>query len=331
MKNEVKALLNENIIDESAGKYGYRKEDLTDFHGFQNFVYGASRGERSCVLRIAHSSHRSLDLTEAELNWILYLFDQGVNVAPPIRSLEGNIMNRINCGESYFVVTAFEKARGAKPHYQLYIDDPKLIQKLGRITGKIHALSKKYQVNEGFPRRNQWDKNNYLVKFAKDVPVSHSKVIEKTEQFLIELASLPKDFDSYGLIHGDIHLNNFHLHEDELMLFDFDECEYNWFAADIANPLFYATPLKSDGIEYRNKAAQHFFDHFMEGYFQENVLDIYWLKKIPLFLRLREILVYSGAFRSLDMNNLHPWSKEMIETTTANIENDLPFLDIQFV
>jgi hypothetical protein len=40
--------------------------------------------------------------------------------------------------------------------------------------------------------------------------------------------------------------------------------------------------------------------------------------------------VYSGAFRSLDFNNLHPWSKEMIENTTINIENDLPFLDIQF-
>jgi amicoumacin kinase len=115
-----------------------------------------------------------------------------------------------------------------------------------------------------------------------------------------------------------------------LTFFDFDECEYNWFIADIANPLFYVTPLKSEGIEQRNRAAKRFFDYFIEGYFLENSLENYWLKKIPLFLRLREILVYSGAFRSLDFNNLHPWSKEMIETTTINIENDLPFLDIEF-
>lgn len=141
---------------------------------------------------------------------------------------------------------------------------------------------------------------------------------------------MPRDPDSYGLIHGDIHHNNFHVHKDELILFDFDECEYNWFVADIANPLFYATPLPSDGREQRYRTAKRFYDYFMEGYSKENVLDEYWLRRIPLFLRLREILVLSGAFRSLDFSNLHPWSKEMIETTTMNIENDLPFVDIQF-
>ncbi|TMV51506.1 hypothetical protein FE783_06940 [Paenibacillus mesophilus] len=91
----------------------------------------------------------------------------------------------------------------------------------------------------------------------------------------------------------------FGFRREELTLFDFDECEYNWFAADIANPLFYATPLKSNGIELRNRAAQRFYDYFMEGYFSRAFAIDLLAAKIPLFLRLREILVYSGAFRSL--------------------------------
>ncbi|QYR23581.1 phosphotransferase [Paenibacillus sp. sptzw28] len=330
METEIRALLNDDILNESAGKYGYDKNDLSDLHGFQNFVYEVNRDTKSCIIRIAHSSHRSLSMIEAELYWIIYLCNHGVNAAAPIRSLEGELVNKINHGDSYFIATAFEKAAGAKPDYVAFMEDKNLIQRLGRTTGKIHALSKKYKIEKGPVDRCDWKENNYLTKFTEYIPVSYAHIIEKTQYFLNELLQLPKDAASFGLIHGDIHLNNLHVHNDEVTLFDFDECEYNWFAADIANPLFYATPLPSDGTEERNRTAKRFYDYFMEGYFRENTLDSYWLKRIPLFLRLREILVYSGAFRSLDLNNLHPWSKEMLETTTSNIENDLPFLDIDF-
>jgi Ser/Thr protein kinase RdoA (MazF antagonist) len=330
LEREIRALLNGDILNESAGKYGYDLNDLRDLHGFQNFVYEASRDTKSCIIRIAHSTHRSLSMIEAELEWVLYLFNHGVNAAAPIRSLEGKLVHKINHGDSYFITAAFEKASGAKPHYEAFMEDKNLIQRLGRITGKIHALSKKYQIDKGLVERCDWKDNNYLTRFAEYIPASYTNVIEKTQQFLNELLLLPKDTDSFGLIHGDIHLNNLHVHNDEVTLFDFDECEYNWFAADIANPLFYATPLPSDGREQRTRTAKRFYDYFMEGYFQEKSLDSYWLKRMPLFLRLREILVYSGAFRSLDLNNLHPWSKEMLETTTNNIENGLPFLDIDF-
>lgn len=330
MERKIRNLLNDDILNESANKFGFAKSDLSDLRGFQNFVYEAKRSTKSCILRIAHSSHRSFRLTEAELDWVLYLSNHGVNVAAPIRSSEGDLVSRIDYGDSYFITTAFDKAAGGKPDFQTYMEDKNLIQALGRMTGKIHALSKKYVVSRESARRSDWKENNYLTKFAKYVPAPYEQVIEKTKQFLQGLLLLPKDHGSYGLIHGDIHLNNFHVHRDELILFDFDECEYSWFAADIANALFYATPLPSGGREQRNRVAKRFFDYFMEGYSKENVLDGIWLKRIPLFLRLREILVLSGAFRSLDLSDLHPWSKEMIETTTLNIENDLPFIDIHF-
>lgn len=330
MEKEIRALFNDDILRQAAALYGFDKNDLSDLHGFQNFVYLANRETKSCIVRVAHSSHRTCAMTKAELDWLMYLYDHGVRVAAPIRSVEGELITTFHDSSSYFVVTAFEKAPGGKLNYQLYMEDKEIIKRLGRSTGKIHALTKKYKLNEDSPKRVDWIDNHYLSKFSGYVPAAYFYVMDKTEQFLQTLMALPKGIDSYGLIHGDIQLNNFHVHKDELTLFDFDECEYNWFTADIANPLFYATPLLSGGKEKRNLVAKRFYDVFMEGYVQENELDPYWLKRLPLFLRLREILVLSGAFRSLDFNNLHPWSKEMIETTILNIETDRPFLEIDF-
>lgn len=330
MEKEIRALFNDDILRQAAALYGFDKNDMSDLHGFQNFVYLANRDTKSCIVRVAHSSHRTCVMTKAELDWVMYLYDHEVKVAAPIRSVEGELVTKIHDGKSYFVVTAFEKAPGAKPHYQSYMEDKEMIKKLGRATGKIHSLTKKYKLHKDSPQRVGWIQNHYLSKFPLYVPDSYSSVVERTQRFLETLLALPKGNDSYGLIHGDIQLNNFHVHKDELTLFDFDECEYNWFAADIANPLFYATPLPSDGKERRNLVARRFYDAFMEGYIQENELNPYWLNRLPLFLRLREILVLSGAFRSLDLNNLHPWSKEMIETTILNIETDQPFLEIDF-
>ncbi|UVI29189.1 phosphotransferase enzyme family protein [Paenibacillus spongiae] len=330
MDRAIRALLNNRILEESAGKFGFHPDDLTDLGGFQNFVYGAHRDAKHCVIRIAHSSHRSLAMTEAELNWISYLMNHGVRAAAPIRSIEGKWAARINSGEDYFVATAFESAPGAKLDYRIYTEDSQWVRRLGRMIGRIHALTKAYRVQEGSPRRCDWYENHYLTRISSYVPASYEHVLEPIQRFLGEIRLLPQDPDSYGLIHGDIQLGNFHAHQDGLTLFDFDECEYNWLAADIANPLFYATPLKSDGVELRNATAQRFYDNLMEGYCRENTLETYWLERIPLFLRLREILVYSGAFRSLDLNNLHPWSKEMLDTTTSNLMNDLPYLAIRF-
>jgi len=330
LEKTIRALLNDSILKEAAGIYGFDHGGLTDLHGFQNFVYRARRDSQMYILRIAHSSHRSLEMTEAELEWIQYLVRHGVNAAAPITSIEGKLAGRVNLDDSYFVVTAFEKAEGGKPDGMTFMENNDMIRKLGRLTGKIHALSKKFPADKRGLQRKNWNENHYLSKFADYIPAPYTHVIEKTNQFMDGLHSLPRDPDGFGLIHGDINFNNFHVYNGELTLFDFDECEYNWYVADIANPLFYVTPLPSDGEDKRNRAAKRFYDHFMDGYARENTLDALWLKRMPQFLRLREILVYSGAFRSLDLNDLHPWSKEMLETTTRNLEHDLPFLEIDF-
>ncbi|RKN84751.1 phosphotransferase enzyme family protein [Paenibacillus ginsengarvi] len=331
MKQEIRALLDDKLLNEAAERFGLRRDSLINLHGFQNFVFGAMDDRRQArILRLTHTSHRTASMIQAELDWIWDLADHEVPAARPIRTRDHKPLAEIGSGNASFIVTAFEKAPGAKPDYRTYAEDERFIRQLGRFTGKIHARTKMYIPKPSAPIRSDWSQNQYLREFASYVTEAYSEVVDKKERFMEQLSALPKDPDSFGLIHGDIHQNNVHADGDRLTLFDFDECEYGWFAADIANSLFYATPLPSDGKDRREQAARRFYDSFMEGYCRENSLSAEWQRRIPLFLRLRELLVYAGAFRSLDLNRLHPWSKEMLEFTTNNMLHDLPFLDIDF-
>lgn len=330
MNPEIRMLFNDTVLHHSAARFGFDPTGLTDQHGFQNFVYAASRNGKPYILRIAHSSHRTAEHIQAEMDWLTYLTGHGVSAAVPVRTLDDELLVTVGSGDSYFIATAFTRAPGVKPQYRSYKEDGKLIRELGRMTGKIHALSGSYTVQQNAPIRGTWRDNHYLTQLHEYIPESYAYLMPSVERFLTLLSGLPHDKGSFGLIHGDIHLNNFHVDGDKLMLFDFDECEYSWFACDIANPLFYVTPLPSDGMDHRNDVAQRFYDLFMDGYSMEHTLPTYSLQQLPHFLRLRELLVLSGAFRSLDLTNLHPWSKEMMEFTCRNLEYDQPYLDIRF-
>jgi Ser/Thr protein kinase RdoA (MazF antagonist) len=141
------------------------------------------------------------------------------------------------------------------------------------------------------------------------------------------LDALPKNRDSYGLIHQDAHGGNLFVDEaGNITLFDFDDCVYSWFIYDIAVVLFYQVMYKDDPVVF----AQVFMRHFMRGYHQHNRLDDAWLAEIPYFLKLREIDLYALIHRSFDINNLDAWCSHYMDNRKEKIENDLPYIDFDF-
>ncbi|MNI99754.1 hypothetical protein D3C73_1589180 [compost metagenome] len=74
-------------------------------------------------------------------------------------------------------------------------------------------------------------------------------------------------------------------------------------------------------------------NHFMKGYVLEHSLDEYWIKQIPLFLRLRELIVYIGSFRNWDgdesfSSSDNQWFKDWIAESKLRIENEIPIVNI---
>ncbi|MNC51175.1 hypothetical protein D3C75_1004570 [compost metagenome] len=120
-----------------------------------------------------------------------------------------------------------------------------------------------------------------------------------------------------------------------ITLFDFDEAQYSWFVEDIAIQIYYLVYVYGgeEGRASREEQALRFMNYFMKGYSKENTLDTYWLKQIPVFLKLRELIVYIGAFRNFDGDETFStsdsqWFKDWIRESRDRLENNVPIVDV---
>lgn len=335
MENAIKEIFNDELLAIIATKYGIDSKELIYIGGFQNFVYEYQLGGMSFILRFTPSTHRSVNTVKAELEWILYLARNGVSVSIPIYSINGEMTEVIEAQGMYFTAVSFKKAQGRKIDYPECLRDNALYEKLGQVTGRIHALSMLYQPSNDSVRRHDWSRNYYLENIDF-LPASHTRVRDSYYSLMDKINQLPKDEASYGLIHGDIGVGNFLVNEQGILtLFDFDEAQYSWFVEDIAIQLYYLVYVYGgeDGRESREEQAARFMKYFMRGYRLENTLDDYWLSQIPLFLQLRELIVYIGAFRNFDGDEAfsssdNQWFKDWIAESRSRLENGVPIVNI---
>jgi Ser/Thr protein kinase RdoA (MazF antagonist) len=333
MHREIAALFNDDILAEAAWRYGVDAGALSELEGFENFIYQYQRGGADYILRLSQSLRRSADYIRGEMEWIDFLADGGIPAAQPIPSQRDNPLEVIPCdsGGSYFVAAAFERVPGV-----ILDDDPQakatywnetLFENWGRLMGQMHSRSKEYTVSDPAFKRQEWHQYDVLA-LARFIPAEQDLVLERGNALIDKLKALPRDRDSYGLIHADLTQWNFCVHEGELAVFDFDSCEYCWFAKDIAVALYYA-PASDEGDD-RQAFAGGFLRSFLRGYLGENPLDPSWLRLIPDFLTLQKLLLYSYCYQLGDLVELEKEQPGYLEDARRTIEMDLPVVDLDF-
>lgn len=322
MDKGVKKLFTQDILRQAAERYGMREDSMIELNGFQNFVYSGIAGDREVILRIAHITHRNVTLTKAELDFIMYLAESGLKVSIPIQSLASDLIETI---DEAFVVTAFEKAPGRNA--KIAEESNIFYENIGQMVGKIHKLSLDYHPQH---LRYEWNDNALLASFKNYCP---SELHESFDCLIGEVSALSKDKNTYGLIHGDISCGNYLNDGDNAHIIDFDEAEYSWFVSDIATPLFYEIPIPwVVDAEVRKEITKRFFSNFLSGYCKENTISQEWLKKIPLFINLRQARVLSALYRSRDFNapDWSEWNEQARRFYYINLLNNTPYIDIDF-
>jgi Ser/Thr protein kinase RdoA (MazF antagonist) len=326
MDKRIREIYNDSILNEALARYGIAKENVRLLDGFESFIYEYEKGGQSYVLRVSHSLHRTSDLTQGELEWVNYLVAGGVPAARAVPSERGNWVEPIPVEDgSHFTAVSFEWARGNHPTRADW--NSGLAVKLGQIVGRMHALTKHFEPSDIRFRRPEWHEDYPADWAERYLPSSETQVITKFNELLGYLYTLPKDKDSYGLIHVDVHGGNFFVENGEITLFDFDDCQYAWFVYDIAMALFYA--ISHNCVSQEDIAwASSFFEQFMAGYRRENAIAPEWLRQIPYFLKLREIDLYIVIHRSLDLDDLDPWCASFMDNRKYKIENDVPYVEL---
>jgi len=325
MEEKLKSKFTKEIISESIQRYCVKDNDIMLIGNHQNYVFRVNVHGRTTFIRITHESHRNKQLIQAELEWIEYLSSNGILVAKPIFSRNEILIETVTSENNAFFVVAFEEAIGKG--IGQYPWSTHNVERLGKLTAKIHTLSMKYTPISNC-RRFQWAENNFLSRASEYLPKGHSKIIDTLNELIQQINKLPKDNNSYGLIHGDMVACNYHVDDDKITLFDFDQSSYCWFINDIAIQLFYESLTWRGELDIQG--SQLSAKHFLKGYCENKMLDSFWLKQISLFVKLREIILYIAIVRSRNLNDLDEWSMNFMKGRKERIENKVPFIEIDY-
>jgi len=327
MDPKIKPLFLDEHVKEGASRFGLKQEELSLIGGFQNFIFFYTIKGSKYILRFTPSTLRNQEGLEAELEWIRYLAVNGMSVSEPVPSTQGVYVERVLGDAVDFFVTSFIHAPGRKIGYPECLGNALLYEQCGRITGQLHELSKRY---EPLTRRHSWERNEYLLRAREFIPSEHAPVLFALDELTEHLNRLSVTSDNFGLVHGDINVGNFTVDETgEIILFDFDECQYSWYAEDIAIQLYYFLYVFGEDSKSERKVQfEIFIEHFIRGYTKDGrQLPNGWKEQLPLFLRLREFIVLVGMYRSWDLRQPDDWTRDFLLDSHMRIINGLSLID----
>ncbi|MCA9867657.1 MAG: phosphotransferase [Anaerolineae bacterium] len=320
----------DDILREAMRRYDIGPGEIEPGDGFESFIYRYNRAGERYILRITHTFRRTPELIHGEADWINYLAAGGATVARAIPSAGGKLVEEIDDGAGgRFLATAFAFAPG-RPLSEAG-RTPARLEAYGRLIGRMHALTKDYEPGKPAWRRHSWPADS-VDEVERHLAAGDPAALERYRALLRWVAALPRGRDDYGLIHFDAHEGNFFVDGDTLILFDFDDCGYNWLANDIAMVVFYHVTNTADPAG----AAATFLPPFLRGYRAENALNPAWAALIHNFMTLREIELYAIILRSYGITPdevgaiPHAWTRGFMIGRRERIAAGQRYLDYDF-
>lgn len=263
-----------------------------------NRVFEVRKGQTAFILRAAAYTPERHAHTAFELNWMAYLSDTLSGIVKPQKSVRGDYVETVRVADKAYILCLFEKAPGktvdagnpAAFNETLYFN-------LGALMGDMHRLTVDYPGNVRTPAFEWTGATNA---WRYDRVIDDAAVRRRQQQYFDEIGTLPISRESYGIIHWDIHADNFFVDNGKIKLFDFDACQFNWYAADMASAIFFmvmkgAGPLARKSEAERTAFAEAYLLAYLKGYAQSHTVSEYWIKKLDLFMRYQMCDEYLSA------------------------------------
>lgn len=293
--------------------------------GYQNTIYEFEKGETTYIMRVSNAERRTKKQIEDEVQWLLFLKENDIQVAAPIRNVHKSYVK----GSQKNHVIAFQKAKGKQVDvYNMSVWNETLFEKWGRLIGKLHRLSSKKPL--ALANRPAWTNDNPdLLGLGKSLESKEMSVVYK--RLLGKLQVFEKKETTFGLIHNDLHQGNFFYDGEDITVFDFDDCAYHWYAYDIAVSFYHAywqgTSANPDAVGF----GEVFMRAFMAGYKKEHRVDKDIPLQIPIFLKIRELFLYALFMEKWNLNTLEEWQEYTIHQLRESILKETPHSDIDFL
>ena len=291
---------------------------LSDWHAF---TFEVARKGEPYILRITDDRHRPPALIEGELEWQRFVRDRGIVAPGIVKSARGRDLESVAAVSCQFTAVLFEKLDGRAVAPSNW--HAALFRRWGALVGRLHAISRDFRPQQSRPA---WKETDFL-NIDAYIPDPLVEIRQAAVELLYEIDRLGRDASVYGMIHADVYQDNFLIGAAGLQLFDFDNCEYGYFVSDIATAL-YAALWRLGAGEDRQAFAHAFLAEFLAGYQAEYHLPAAHLARLPLFLRLRELLIYIVARKKLDLNHLTPLQARLLQERGDRIARRIPVVNV---
>ncbi|PFR39952.1 phosphotransferase enzyme family protein [Bacillus cereus] len=288
-----------------------------------NEMYQCLTEQGTYFIRI--TNYKTYEKQLEEVTYTNFLYQNGLDVPPILPSLQGNLVEKLTLDKELFTVL-YKSAPGI--HLPRCEWNSTILKKLGQQIGKLHRISKSFEKTTQVKHINDWYENEEY-NFLKYIPKEETIIRDIASDVLNSIKELQKSTSNYGLIHGDLWLENILVENNtNLTMIDFQDCEKHFYIFDLAVPIYSAIEYSFVGngniVDYKNSITKAILD----GYQEENELSTEMIKKLPLFIKLKEIFEYSLMHMYWDKEELTEEQIRIMNLYRMKIENNRSLINI---
>ena len=167
-------------------------------------------------------------------------------------------------------------------------------ESLGKVVAKFHKATIAWEKPKDF-KRHSFDTDGFLGnkpfwgRFweAQNATTRERKKLSLIRNNITEILSkLPRDINSFGMIHADLHSQNVLIQGKSLSVIDFDDSGFGWYGFDLAVAIWDRLDFTATGCHFDIA-----YKSLIKGYLEErpNAKDI--IENIPAFLLMRTLMI----------------------------------------
>ncbi|MBX3083764.1 MAG: phosphotransferase [Anaerolineae bacterium] len=259
------------------------------FRASANFLFTMTIADQPYMLRFNHADERTSDTIRAEVDYLHFLADEGIDVPRILRSKAGSYVESISTELGTFHAVVFERMMGPQRELDELTTDGFVTW--GAALGKLHNAAQRYHGTG----RSAWQ--DHLAWVAASLPADEQSARRALSKLQGELNKLPVTPQNFGLIHYDFELDNVLWNAHGLSIIDFDDCAHYWFIADVAYALRDLADDSADQVDLADVRLAA----FIEGYRTARELSQSELALIQLFLRVHHLILLTKLRRTLNL------------------------------
>jgi Ser/Thr protein kinase RdoA (MazF antagonist) len=295
--------------DQQNSLTAFATELLKDYgiHGAKvsciNFEFNAtfaveSESGAKYALRININSTRTVENMKGEIEWVRHLNrTSGIHTPTPIATVKDN-----------YIVSALHADSGQTLYGVMYSwlegeelgDEPTLSQlhEVGRAIATLHQESTDFALSAdaALPTFNDffWGTEDFLFSDKSVLSDTDRALIQQAHDLIMQFTNDLYQNSKVHIIHADMHGWNLMWNEDQLSVFDFDDCGYGVEAQDLAVTLYYLdTPEQDEAL--------------LNGYKSVRPLPTYSANAMKALLLQRRLLLLNYLFETKNQEH-----KEML-------------------